>query len=38
MAYQINLSAPELRDLAWATDRGYFPARLYDHLSKSWKE
>ena len=32
MTYHLTLSPYELRSLAWATDRGYVPEELYDHL------
>ena len=32
MAYHLMLTDPEVKDLAWAVDRGYFPAAIYDDM------
>ena len=33
MKYRIELTDPELNDLAWLTDKGYWPADAYDGLT-----
>lgn len=30
--YTLKLTKPEVNALAWLTDRGYFPAEIYDNM------
>lgn len=35
MSYSLTISPRELHSLAWATDRGYCPEELYDHVASA---